>query len=596
MSSSKKPPQPLPRWAEEGFDKANVLDHLLGVFHGMVYLRRQDGRFLIANHQAVDFYHCSPEYLQFASLEQLSEIRPEATNIWQQDDDVIRTGKTKQYDECFRNSAGREQLYHTIKVPYCLRSDGRLQFNDPSGHYDAVLSLSIESTDDYLAARQIRNQTSLDLLTGLANRNLLRRRIKQSILETQRMGTVGALLLLELENFREINEVFGHISGELLLKQVSEAFTAGVGDAHVLARMSGDEFALLICETEDKEKVSHIAQGLLEHFKAPFRVNDQRIILPLSIGISFFPEDADNYGSLLKHADLALSYAKQASGSRCQDYSSEMNHSLQRRRVIANDLRNALDEDVLALYYQPIISTQTGEVVGMEALLRWYDGDKPVFEPSEFIPIAEQTGLIVPIGDWVIRRAIQEQQAWLERQSKAFLAVNLSTVQFQQADLGGHIGKLIRQSGLDPRFLELEITESTIMQDMDEAIETMHQFYDIGLGLAIDDFGTGYSSLSYLKRFPINKIKIDQSFVNDIGEDSDSENITEAIINLGHSLGLQVVAEGVELERHVSFLKGARADLLQGFHYARPLPARAFHEWVVQYHRQLPKRRRDRPR
>lgn len=575
-------------------DHIELLAHLLDLIPGMVYLRDAKGRFLLANQQTAAFYGCPPEFLREALPNQLEQIRGDALNIWSEDLKTIENGMVKHLDECFRNARAQEVFYHTVKVPYRLSQQLAGAEQGAKCSYDAILSLSVDSTEYYLAARQIRNQSNYDLLTGLANRNLLRRRIKRAILHTRRMGTVGALLFLDVDNFREINEGFGPVSGDLLLKQVAESFTARASSGHVLARMSGDEFALLIDEAKNKAQVFDIAKGLISDFQVPFAVGDQRITLNLSIGISFFPEAADNYETLLKHADLALSYAKQEGGGRFRDYSSELNVSLQRRRVIANQLRNAIDEDQFSLYYQPVINTQTGAVVGMEALMRWQQLKEPFMKPGEFIPIAEQTGLIVPIGDWVIKQAIEEQQAWLEQHQGLFLAVNLSTVQFQQSDLGDQIAQVVRSSGMNPERLELEITESTIMQDMEEAIETMQMFYDLGLGIAIDDFGTGYSSLSYLKRFPINKIKIDRSFVKDIGQDNDSENITEAIINLGHSLGLQVVAEGVELERHVSFLKGARADFLQGYYYARPMPAVRFQSWVEAYQKRLPQRRRKR--
>lgn len=573
-------------------DQADILAHLIEVLPGMAYLRSHEGRFLMANQLVASFYNCQPAVLLQATPEQLAQTSADAAAVWAMDHAVMAGGQVKHLEECFRTADGREVFYHTVKTPYRIKFCGQ-QDDQPAG-FDAVLSVSIDSTEFQLAARQMRTQSSFDLLTGLANRNLLRKRIKQAIVHTHRMASLGALLFLDLDNFREINEAFGNMAADSLLKQVAEAFTARAGAGHVLARMSGDEFALLIGEVADKAQVFALAEQLIEDFQVPFTVGDQRVTLTLSIGICFFPEAASNYETLLKHADLALSIAKQEGGGRYKDYTLEMNVSIQRRRVIANQLRNAIDAEQFSLFYQPLINTQTGSVVGMEALIRWYQVEQPYLEPVDFIPIAEQTGLIVPIGDWVIRRAIEEQQSWLEQQQDLFLAVNLSTIQFQQTNLGDQIGRILETTGIDPKFLELEITESTIMQDMDEAIETMQQFYDIGLGITIDDFGTGYSSLSYLKRFPINKIKIDRSFVKDIGQDNDSENITEAIINLGHSLGLQVVAEGVELERHVSFLKGARADFLQGYFYARPMPAAEFQQWVTSYQAQLPRPRRKR--
>ncbi|MEJ2755431.1 MAG: EAL domain-containing protein, partial [Gammaproteobacteria bacterium] len=515
-----------------GMNSTVVLSHVMELVSGMVYLRRDDGQFLMANHHTGYFYGQSVKDLLQTPGADTMALCDGAPQMWKADEEVIRTGKLKHLEERVRNAAGQEFFYSTIKIPHYLQAgvhfadlkDGVVTENlvTEGTKVDAVLSLSVDVTDLTLATRQIQNQYNFDPLTGLANRNLLRRRTKQAMAHCKRTSCIGALLCIDLDNFREINEIFGHVSGDLLLKQVAEALSARVENPdYLLARFSGNHFALLMKEAASREDVFELADGLIEDFAEPFIFDERRIAVKVSIGVSFFPDQADCFEALLKNTELASSLAKREGGGRWSVFSPELSDSVQRRHHIANQLRYGIEADQFTLSYQPIISRETGAVVGMEALVRWNQQHLLFVHPSEFIPIAEQTGLIIPIGEWVIKRALFEQKRWLEENPGTSLAVNLSSVQFQQPEFGQKLAAIVSESGIDPRCLELEITESTIMKDIKSAIKTMHGFHEMGLGISIDDFGTGYSSLSYLKRFPINKIKIDRSFVQDMGQDSD---------------------------------------------------------------------------
>jgi len=568
----------------EGLSVESLFKLLSEAIPGMIYLRSADGRFLMANRIACDLYGLNGNQIKQALKGGEHQQNDNSLQIWPIDQKVISTGKIQRIEEQFSFSNNQHIYYKTTKIPFACGFYG-----DPSGQdlYDAVLSISIEITDFKLAANQIHSQSNFDPLTGLANRNLLRRRIKQAIVHTTRLNSMGALLFLDLDKFREVNEIFGHLAGDYLLKQVAQTFALRLSEGSVIARLSGDEFALLIPRVNNRETVFRLAEQIIEDFANPFIVESHRVTMNLSIGISFFPDEATNYESILKNTDLALSHAKRSGGHRYCCYTPEMKENISQRRNISDKLRSALDQNQFALFYQPVVSLTTGAVVGMEALLRWVQLEKPFFGPVDFIPIAEQYGLIVPMGEWALRRALEEQSAWLNANPDVYLAVNVSSVQFQEDAIGPTLKKLLQDIPLNPSQLELELTESTIMQDVEDSIHTMDLFHDIGVGIAIDDFGTGYSSLSYLKRFPINKVKIDRSFIKDIGSDDDSEAITRAIVQLGHSLGLRVVAEGVEKTNQLDFLRAISTDLVQGFYYARPMPANMFQEWARSHNRTL---------
>ena len=548
-----------------------LLNQIINLVPGVVYMRDIEGRFLLANLATADLFDCAVEELLGLSGEEASNLLKDNHRHLREDHEVIVNDKhvfvAEEHIVCAK---GKEHYYRTTKIPYSF---------DEEPDSEALLSVGVEITESRAIERQLKSKANFDSLTGLGNRNQLRLRLKQALLHSDRTGMPGSLMLLDLDNFREVNEVLGHSTGDDLLKQVAKAVKSILPPNCLLTRLGGDEFAILLPEIESESMVTLLAENIIREIELPFIIGENRIDLRMSIGSVFFPADAEDHEELFKRVDLALAGAKRKGGGCYCQFLMEMNVAIQRRRAIASELSTALDNNECSLHYQPLISAKTGELVGMEALMRW-EKDGHQVSPVEFIPVAEQTGLIVPLGEWVIARACQEMGRWVTANRNIRISINLSTVQFRQKNLLEMVRRLLRENHVAPENIEFEITESTLMEDLDDAVHTMQSLHDLGVHIAIDDFGTGYSSLNYLKRFPINKIKIDRSFIKDIETDNDSAAITKAIVNLGHSLGMQVVAEGVESAGQLEYLKKAECDIIQGYYFARPLAGNKFTEWV----------------
>lgn len=430
---------------------------------------------------------------------------------------------------------------------------------------------------------QLEHQANFDDLTGLPNRNLLTDRLAQLVTRCQREGKEMAVLLFNLDRFKEINNSLGHGVGDELLWEVSDRLGAASKNIHTLAHMSGDEFILLAEASEIGETVS-LSQRILKAMAQPFLIEERELFLSASIGIAMFPQDGKNGEALLKNAAAAMYRAKAAGGNSFNFYAAEMNaHSLERLNL-ENDLRRAIERDELLLHYQPQMSLRNGEMIGMEALLRWQHPLRGLVSPAEFIPLAEATGLILPIGEWVLRTACAQNLAWQAAGLPAVtVAVNLSARQFEGQDMVALTTQILRETGLDSNFLELELTESAAMSNAEEFIGVTEALNGLGVTLSIDDFGTGYSSLSYLKRFAIDRLKIDQSFVRDIVQDPNSAAIAVAVIALAHGLGLSVIAEGVETEAQLNFLRVRGCDEMQGYLFSKPLPVAKFEQLLREW-------------
>ncbi len=436
--------------------------------------------------------------------------------------------------------------------------------------------LEMEVAERRIVEQRVTHMAHHDVLTGLPNRTLLTDRVDQAIARANRSGGKLAVLFLDLDRFKNINDSLGHSVGDQLLQAVSKRLSACLRNEDTAARLGGDEFIVSLPQVAGGSEAANVAARILAELSKPFSVCGHELPAEASIGIALYPDDGDNTLTLMRNADTAMYHAKEAGRGNCQFFSPSMNVRVNHRLSTETSLRRALDHGEFSVHYQPLIELGTERIVGAEALLRWPQKDNRIVSPAEFIPVAEETGLIVPLGEWVLREACAQARAWQQLQPGVRVAVNLSARQFRQKGLVGIVEQALRDSGLDADLLELELTESMLMHHADDAVQTLGQLDDMGVRLAIDDFGTGYSSLSYLKRFPIHTLKIDRSFVNDISTDPDDAAIVTAIVAMGHGLNLDVLAEGVETEAQAAFLRSLSCDLAQGFHFGRPMPATDF--------------------
>jgi diguanylate cyclase (GGDEF)-like protein len=435
-----------------------------------------------------------------------------------------------------------------------------------------VLSLRILQQRRRMEDR-VNHMAFHDDLTSLPNRLMLSQRLDQALGRHRRAGSQLAILFLDLDRFKVINDSLGHESGDVLLRQVADRLRAQSREGDTIARMGGDEFVVLIENYGNLAEISTRAQRLVEQLSTPYLLGSNDCHVTVSIGISVFPADGSDAPALLKAADVAMYRAKDTGRNNYLFYSAAMNVHTLERLELESDLRHALQRNEFLLHYQPKVEAATGLITGVEALLRWNHPRRGLISPMEFIPLAEETGLIVSIGEWVLATACARTKTWQDQGlSKLLVAVNLSARQFADPMLLPKLTDIIRRSGLDPSCLELEITESLVMTHAESAVAVLQKLKSIGVRIAIDDFGTGYSSLAYLKRFPIDTIKVDRSFIRDIPSDSGDKQITRAIIAMAHSLRLRVVAEGVETADQLKFLRRQRCDLVQGYFLHRPLP------------------------
>ncbi len=413
-----------------------------------------------------------------------------------------------------------------------------------------------------------------DGLTGLPNRTLLADRLQQAVIEAARHERLVGLVFLDLDRFKNINDSLGHEIGDQLLKSVGERLTGAVRKGDTIARLSGDEFALVLADMAHADDAARVAHKILETFEPPFHVGGHEIYITASLGITLFPLDDKEGLGLLRNADVAMFRAKEAGRNAYQFYSSDMTARAAENLSMENDLRHAIQRNELILHYQPLVDSKTARIMGFEALVRWRHSKRGMISPMQFIPLAEENGLIVPIGEWVLRKACAQCKQWrLNGHPDLRIAVNLSARQFQQGGLDELVVKVLNEVDLDPSALELELTESIIMQSSSETLQIMKRLADLGVTFSIDDFGTGYSNLAYLKRFPVDILKVDRTFVKDIPDDPDDSAIADAIITMAHSLGMQVIAEGVETEQQSIFMRSHGCDAMQGFYFSKPLPS-----------------------
>ncbi|ADU14786.1 EAL domain-containing protein [Asticcacaulis excentricus] len=439
----------------------------------------------------------------------------------------------------------------------------------PDGAPDSILTLGIDLTEQKAAEARIAQLAHYDPLTGLGNRTLYTHEIEQALSRVQRHGHHLALHCLDLDRFKTVNDSFGHLAGDALLRQVGERLRLCVRKGDFIARMGGDEFAI-IQNIERPEDARCLAERVIEVMKSPFDINGIRLEAGVSVGIALAPEDAADANNLLSRADLALYRVKSEGRNGWCFYHAEMDAVVQQRLEMEHELRTALSEQQFQLHFQPLLNLDSGEVVSFEALLRWHHPHRGMVSPGEFIPVAEDSGLIGPIGDWVLREACRQAAQW---PTPWRIAVNISPLQFRDGSLPRLVKDALKASGLDPRRLELEITESVLLADEKHNLKILNTVRDMGVRIAMDDFGTGYSSLSYLRAFPFDKIKIDQSFVRDLPHDQNALSIIRAISDMAEALGVHITAEGVETEAQMEALKAMNCREAQGYLIGRPAAA-----------------------
>jgi diguanylate cyclase len=464
---------------------------------------------------------------------------------------------------------------------------------------NAKLTREIEQREQ--AEERIRDLAYYDSLTGLPNRQMFQERLRRALEWAKHRNQCVGLLFLDLDRFKQVNDTLGHTAGDEMLRKVSERMHNSLrlgdyvgrrdprGPAGEVSRLGGDEFTVLLTGLATSEDAAKVAQRVLDELARPMPVGGYELYTTASVGIAVYPADGEDIETLLRNADTAMYHAKSHNGNNFQFYTEAMNATAARKLHLASRLRHALERQELTLHYQPIRDASTGAVCAAEALLRWHEPETGPVRPDEFIPIAEDSGLILRIGEWVLRNACAQVRSWQTEGFEAIrIAVNVSTHQLRQPSWPSVVASILEETGLSPGQLELELTESAILKHEDSTIQALAGLHDMGIGLALDDFGTGYSSLSSLRRFPIERVKIDRSFVGDITADPDDAALTTAILAMAQSLQLRVVAEGVETVEQADFLRARGCDELQGFLFSKPVPAAEFVRFLVRTKQEAP--------
>ncbi|MFN3544706.1 MAG: EAL domain-containing protein [Thiobacillus sp.] len=487
------------------------------------------------------------------------------------------------------------QIEHRIVVDGKVRwvaEQAELQF-DAAGRVVA----GVGSVQDITERKEIEQKTHrlayFDGLTGLPNRQFFLERLAREVNDAAKQNKRLAILFMDLDGFKDVNDTMGHNSGDLVLQWASDRLRRCVRPSDMIsrvdstrgevefARLGGDEFTAIIPDITHAEDALRVAHRIREQMRRPFVLDGREFLLTASIGIAVYPDDGEDAASLLKHADTAMYHAKDKGRDNCQFYSASLTERAQKRLTLESNLRHALQEEQFSLVYQPQFDVVSGQVHSVEALIRWNHPKDGTISPMDFIPLAEENGLIIPIGEWVLRRACSDAARWMREGRALAVAVNLSPMQFKDPNLVSTVFAILAETGLDPSLLELEVTESAVMEDSDTTLATLEALNLRGVQIALDDFGTGYSSMSYLKRMPLNNLKVDQSFVRGLPDDRDNHAIVRAILSLAKNLGFSVTAEGVETPEQVAALRGMNCDALQGYYFSRPVPAQAIPELVA---------------
>ena len=498
---------------------------------------------------------------------------------------IIPTNEQPRFIESINNAILNNTQYDfDHHIPSSMGHDRIVQQHgepivDANGNPVGIAGTIQDITERKEAEALIKFQTYYDSVTELPNRFYLTEKLDGLMHQAEKNEELLSVILFHLDRFREINDTLGHRIGDQLLRMIAKQFSHFFHNDSILARFDGATFALVTSGIRSADEIAIIAQQILDMLSQPYTVHEHEVFISGSVGIALHPLEATDKETLLKNADTAMSRARKNGGNLYQFYSSEMNTIAEQRLQLETDLRKALERNEFQVYYQPQFDCQSRRIIGMEALIRWIHPRRGVVEPFDFIPIAEETGLIIPIGEWVIKTAVTQTKKWAIQGFPLRIAVNLSALQFTDNNLISIIEETLNETGLDPKYLELEVTESIAMHDFESTLATLYQIKKMGVKTSIDDFGTGHSSLSYLQRMPVDTIKIDHTFIKDIGK-SDDGTLAKTIIAMAHGINLNVIAEGIELEKHYNFLKEHHCDELQGFLFSPPLPADEFETYI----------------
>jgi diguanylate cyclase (GGDEF)-like protein/PAS domain S-box-containing protein len=532
-----------------------VPDHL--------FAKNSAGQFVLANRAVTEDLGFKGDFMIGKTDFELH--KPEIAATFVADDKKVMDSAEPLLDieEFVVGSRGEKRWLSTSKVP----------LRDEQGHVIGILGISRDVTEKKHAQEQIHFMAHHDALTKLPNRSLLMDRVSQAIEEARRHSRQATVIFVDLDNFKLVNDSLGHSAGDELLKIVAERMVECVRGRDTVVRLGGDEFVILLVDQEHGQAESEaVVDRIRAALAEPVPIEGQMFRVTCSIGVATFPGDGDEAETLLMNADIAMYRAKEKGRDTFQFYTSEMNEAARERRVLQEGLRNAIANKEFTLAYQPQVDLPTGKIFAVEALVRWHHPQLGLISPAKFIPMAEESGLIVPLGDWVLHEACRQNKEWQDAGAPPIsVCVNVSARQFKEKSWVKRVADILKQTGLDPRYLELELTESMLMHDVEGAIATMRQLQDIGVQFAIDDFGTGYSSLSALKSFPVARLKIDQSFVRNLPHDPNDRSIATAVISLGQKLNMKVIAEGVENGAQLAFLQDNQCNEIQGYHFSRPV-------------------------
>ncbi|HET7776217.1 MAG TPA: EAL domain-containing protein, partial [Azospira sp.] len=534
------------------------------------WLMGSQGRLLEVNEAYVQFSGYSRAELLQMTLQDLEGVRsPE---------DI-----TRQLDEVMGSGAGLFESRHQTRHGELKPVEVSITYLPEQGGLFSVFLRDLSMRE--AAEARISHLSHYDALTGLPNRTLFADRFGQALGQARRSGDPLSLVFLDIDHFKNINDVLGHSFGDRLLVELTLRLQRILRAEDTVSRQGGDEFLLLLPHA-NAESVAHIAEKLLDSIAEQFVIGHHELVVTASLGIALYPNDGGDFETLLRKADTAANWAKQQGRNTYRFFAPDMQAQSHRVMQLETALRRALERQELLLHYQPQVHLQSGAVVGVEALIRWNHPEQGLISPAEFIPIAESSGLILPIGRWVLETALRQLKAWMDQGLPlSQVAVNLSAIQFRQVGLPTMVQDLLAAVGLPASCLELELTESVMMENPGAAIRMLEMLHNAGVRISIDDFGTGYSSLSYLKRIRVDKLKIDQSFIRDLARESEDGAIIQAIISLAQTLNFTTIAEGVETEAQLDFLRTHRCDEIQGYLFSRPLPPEKIPEWLQRWRR-----------